>query len=115
VLKQNSSSGKDWLGRVSKIGNSNPCRLIVVGAISVTWLAPLRHPNRCLGPVTHDAQTDGLLTFAIANKTAQTAWAMLTETGRPAGAVSAPYEASDEHDSRADPLSRRQHLFGQQP
>lgn len=79
VPRQNSSGGKERLGRVSKMGNGYLRRLLVVGATSVTrraettdtttgvWVRSLlkRKPTR-------------LVTVAIANKTARTAWALLT-------------------------------------
>jgi transposase len=78
VPRQNSSGGKDRLGHVSKMGNGYLRRLLVVGATSVTRRAP-----------TTDSRTGAwvrsllerkptrLVTVAIANKTARTAWAML--------------------------------------
>jgi len=78
VPRQNSSGGKDRLGRVSKMGNGYLRRLLVVGATSVTRRAP-----------TTDTRTGAwvrsllerkptrLVTVAIANKTARTAWALL--------------------------------------
>ena len=80
VPKQNSSGGKTRLGRVSKMGNGYLRKLLVVGATSVTrraannetrtgaWVRSLleRKPTR-------------LVTVAIANKTARTAWALLTK------------------------------------
>jgi transposase len=78
VPRQHSSGGKDRLGHVSKMGNGYLRRLLVVGATSVTrraatintrtgaWVRSLleRKPAR-------------LVTVAIANKTARTAWALL--------------------------------------
>ena len=78
VPRQNSSGGKDRLGHISKMGNGYLRRLLVVGATSVTrrgpttdtrtgaWVRSLleRKPTR-------------LVTVAIANKTARTAWALL--------------------------------------
>ena len=80
VPRQNSSGGKARLGRVSKMGNGYLRRLLVVGATSVTrraettdtrtgaWVRSLleRKPTR-------------LVTVAIANKTARTAWALLAK------------------------------------
>ena len=77
--RQNSSGGKDRLGHISKMGNGYLRRLLVIGATSVTrraettdtrtgaWVRSLRgrKPTR-------------LGTVAIANKTARTAWAVLT-------------------------------------
>lgn len=78
VPRQNSSGGKERLGAVSKMGNGYLRRLLVVGATSVTrhaannnsrtgaWVRSLteRKPKR-------------LVTVAIANKSARTAWALL--------------------------------------
>jgi transposase len=90
VPRQNSSGGKERLGRVSKMGNGYLRRLLVVGATSVTrraettdtrtgaWVRSLleRKPTR-------------LVTVAVANKTARTAWALLAkgESYRAAPAV----------------------------
>ena len=80
VPRQNSSGGKDRLGRITKMGNGYLRRLLVVGATSVVrraettnsktgaWMRSLleRKPTR-------------LVTVAIANKTARTAWALLAK------------------------------------
>ena len=78
VPRQNSSGGKDRLGHISKMGNGYLRRLLVVGATSITRRAP-----------TTDTRTGAwvrsllerkptrLVTVAIANKTARTAWALL--------------------------------------
>lgn len=90
VPRQNSSGGKERLGRVSKMGNGYLRRLLVVGATSVTRRAP-----------TSDTRTGAwvrsllerkptrLVTVAIANKTARTAWVLLSkgETYRAAPAI----------------------------
>ena len=78
VPRQNSSGGKDRLGRISKMGDGYLRRLLVVGATSVVrrasgntsatggWVRSLleRKPTR-------------LATVAVANKTARIAWAVL--------------------------------------
>lgn len=58
VPKQNSSGGKDRLGRVSKMGNGSLRRLLVVGATSVTRQAP--NPDTRTGAWVRSlmAQTD---------------------------------------------------------
>jgi len=80
VPRQNSTGGKERLGRVSKMGNGYLRRLLVVGATSVSrragadasrtglWVRSLleRKPAR-------------LVTVAIPNKTARTAWALLAK------------------------------------
>ena len=76
--RQNSSGGKDHLGRVSKMGNGYLRSLIVVGAtamiryarekgaVSARWINALleKKPAR-------------LVSVAVANKTARVAWALL--------------------------------------
>ncbi|MFM2272762.1 MAG: hypothetical protein RL702_1827 [Pseudomonadota bacterium] len=78
VPRQNSSGGKDKLGRISKMGDRYFRKLLVVGATSVVrrartadttvanWVRNLlaRKPTR-------------LVTVAMANKTAWIAWAVL--------------------------------------
>ena len=78
VPRQNSSGGKDRLGRISKMGDGYLRKLLVVGATSVirragdnasatgAWVRSLmaRKPNR-------------VVTVAMANKTARIAWAVL--------------------------------------
>jgi transposase len=78
VPRQNSSGGKDRLGRISKMGDRYLRKLLVVGATSVvrrarsadttaaSWARSLleRKPAR-------------LVTLAMANKTARIAWAVL--------------------------------------
>ncbi len=82
VPRQNSSGGKDRLGRISKMGDDYLRRLLVLGATSVVrragrdtsatgaWVRGLleRKPSR-------------LVTVAIANKTARIAWAVLARGG----------------------------------
>lgn len=78
VPRQNSSGGKERLGRISKMGNGYLRKLLVVGATSVirrartstsdsaTWIKALleRRPAR-------------VVTVAMANKNARIAWAVL--------------------------------------
>ena len=89
VPRQNSSGGKDKLGRISKKGDGYLRKLLVVGATSVIrrskagdlaaapWIRSLleRRPAR-------------VVTVAMANKTARIIWAVLTrgEVYRPAAA-----------------------------
>jgi len=87
VPRQNSSGGKERLGRISKMGNGYLRKLLVVGATSVVrragtndtktgaWVRSLleRKPAR-------------VVTVAMANKSARIAWAVLArgESYRPA-------------------------------
>ena len=78
VPRQNSSGGKDRLGRISKMGDGYLRKLLVVGATSVIrrartgalaaapWIRSLleRRPAR-------------VVTVAMANKTARIVWAVL--------------------------------------
>ena len=78
VPRQNSSGGKDRLGRISKMGDGYLRRLLVVGATSVVrraggntsatgvWMRSLieRKPTR-------------VVTVAVANKNARIAWVVL--------------------------------------
>ena len=86
VPRQNSSGGKDRLGRVSKMGNGYLRRLLVVGATSVTRRAPTTD-TRTGASVRSllERKSTRLVTVAIANKTARTAWALLAkgETTKP--------------------------------
>ena len=90
VPRQNSSGGKDKLGRISKMGDRYLRKLLVVGATSVVrrartadtaaanWVRSLleRKPTR-------------LVTVAMANKTARIVWAVLArgETYHPVAAI----------------------------
>jgi len=90
VPRQNSSGGKDKLGRISKMGDRYLRKLLVVGATSVVrrartadttaanWVRSLleRKPAR-------------LVTVAMANKTARIVWALLArgETYRSPAAI----------------------------
>ncbi|MGV2164071.1 transposase [Rhizobium sp. L80/93] len=80
--KQNSSGGKDRLGKVSKMGQRDLRRLLVLGATAVvrwarrygapagSWLARmlLKKPPK-------------LVAVALANKLARTAWALMAHGG----------------------------------
>jgi transposase len=76
--RQNSSGGKDRLGRVSKMGNGYLRSLIVVGAT-----ARIRYARE-KGPVSAkwinallEKKPARLVSVAVANKTARIAWALL--------------------------------------
>jgi transposase len=91
VPRQNSSGGKERLGRISKQGNRYIRRLLVIGATSM-----LRHARARSAPGAEwvngllERRPPRLVTVAMANKTARIAWALLAkgETYR-APAVSA--------------------------
>jgi len=78
VPRQNSSGGKDRLGHISKMGNGYLRRLLVVGATSVTRRAPTTDTRTGAWARSLLARkSTRLVTVAIANKTARTAWAMM--------------------------------------
>lgn len=78
VPRQNSSGGKDRLGRISKMGDGYLRRLLVVGATSVVRRADTNTSAtgawvRCL----LERKPTRVVTVAVANKTARIAWAIL--------------------------------------
>ena len=80
VPRQNSSGGKDRLGRISKMGNGYLRRLLVVGATSVTRRAETNDTRTgAWARSLLERKPTRLVTVAIANKTARTAWALLAK------------------------------------
>ena len=80
VPRQNSSGGKDRLGNISKMGNGYLRRLLVVGATSVTRRAPTTDTRSGAWVRSLlERKPTRLVTVAIANKTARTAWALLAK------------------------------------
>jgi transposase len=80
VPRQNSSGGKERLGRVSKMGNGYLRRLLVVGATSVTRRAETNNTRTGVWVRSLlERKPTRLVTVAIANKTARTAWALLAK------------------------------------
>jgi transposase len=82
VPRQNSSGGKDRLGRISKMGDGYLRKLLVVGATSVirrarTGVAPARSWIEAL----LERRPARVVTVAMANKTARIAWAILARGG----------------------------------
>jgi transposase len=79
VPRQNSSGGKSRLGHISKMGNGYLRKLLVVGATSVLRRARISDPSNA--PWLHaliERKPARVVTVAIANKTARTAWALLS-------------------------------------
>ena len=80
VPRQNSSGGKEQLGRISKQGNRYIRRLLVIGATSM-----LRYARTKTAPGTDwvngllERRPARLVTVAMANKTARIAWALLAK------------------------------------
>lgn len=77
--RQNSSGGKDRLGRISKMGDGYLRRLLVVGATSVIRRADA-NPSATGAWVRSllASKSKRLTTVAMANKTARIAWAVMT-------------------------------------
>lgn len=87
VPRQNSSGGKDRLGRISKMGDRYLRKLLVVGATSVVRRARGPKSNPWVGKLLERKPTR-LVTVAMANKTARIVWAVLArgEAFRPTAA-----------------------------
>jgi transposase len=92
VPRQNSTGGKTRLGRITKAGNREIRKLLVLGATSRLGRAEGWHS--ALGAWLRDIlqrRPARLATVALANKMARIAWAVMTrnEVYRPAGGVAA--------------------------
>jgi len=94
VPRQHSTGGKTRLGRITKAGNREIRRLLVLGATSMVYRA--EQWNSATGAWTRgllERRPVRLVTVALANKMARIAWALMTRkevyraTGR---AVTAP-------------------------
>jgi transposase len=80
VPKQYSSGGKERLGRVSKAGQADIRRLLIIGAMSrLTWRGrkSIRENSWLARMMTKKPKM--LVAIALANKMARTIWAMLTK------------------------------------
>jgi len=81
VPKQHSTGGKSRLGKVSKAGQADIRRLLIIGAMSrLNWLG-----QRSILPGSWLARmlarkAKGLVAIALANKMARQIWAMLTKS-----------------------------------
>ena len=92
VPRQFSTGGKTRLGRITKAGNTEIRRLLVLGATSMVRRA--EHWRSTLGQWVRSAlsrRPTRLVTVALANKMARIAWALMTrnEIYRPGGHMSA--------------------------
>jgi transposase len=80
--RQNSSGGKERLGRISKMGERNLRRLIILGASSAAKVAA-RNPSQAspwlAGMLSRKPRM--LVTVALANKIARTVWALMAHGG----------------------------------
>ena len=78
VPRQNSSGGKDRLGRISKMGDRHLRRLLVVGATSVVRRAGRNKTTTgAWARALLQRKPARLVTVAVANKTARIAWALM--------------------------------------
>ena len=78
VPRQNSSGGKERLGRISKMGNGCLRKLLVVGATSVIRRARTStSPSAAWTKALLERRPARVVTVAQANKTARIAWAVL--------------------------------------
>lgn len=78
VPRQNSSGGKERLGRISKKGNSYIRRLLVLGSTSMLRCARTKAtPGSNWDNGLLERRPPRLVTVAMANKTTRIAWALL--------------------------------------
>ena len=96
VPRQHSTGGKTRLGRITKAGNREIRRLLVLGATSMVHRAP--GWNSAAGAWTRgvlERRPARLVTVALANKMARIAWAVMTrkEVYHAKGRVAAAAEA----------------------
>ena len=77
--RQHSTGGKTRLGRITKAGNREIRRLLVLGATSMVFRA--EHWNSAVGAWLRgvlERRPMRLATVALANKMARIAWAVMT-------------------------------------
>lgn len=80
--KQNSSGGKERLGKVSKIGQRDLRRLLVLGATAVVrWARRYGAPAGSWLAKKLSRKPPKLVAVALANKLARTAWALMAHGG----------------------------------
>lgn len=80
VPRQHSSGGKDRLGRVSKAGQADIRRLLIMGAMSrLTWLGRKSIPDGSWLARLAARKPRMLVAIALANRMARAIWAMLTK------------------------------------
>lgn len=79
VPRQHSSGGKERLGRVSKAGQADIRRLLIMGAMSrLNWLGRKAIPDGVWLAKLMERKPKMLVAIALANKMARAIWAMLT-------------------------------------
>jgi transposase len=80
VPRQFSSGGKERLGRISKAGQADIRRLLIIGAMSrLNWLGRKSIPENSWLARMVARKPRMLVAIALANKMARTIWAMLTK------------------------------------
>ena len=97
VPRQSSTGGKTRLGRITKTGNREIRKLLVLGATSMVYRA--NGWNSAVGAWLRsvlERRPVRLVTVALANKMARIAWAVMTrkEVYRPKGGVAAMAQAT---------------------
>jgi transposase len=79
VPRQHSSGGKERLGRVSKAGQADIRKLLILGAMSrLNWLGRKTIPDGTWLAKLSERKPRMLVAIALANKMARAIWAMLT-------------------------------------
>lgn len=80
VPKQHSSGGKERLGRMTKAGQADIRRLLIIGAMSrLTWIGRRTIPEGSWLSRMLARKPKILVAIALANKMARQIWAMLTK------------------------------------
>lgn len=80
VPRQFSSGGKERLGRISKAGQADIRRLLIIGAMSrLNWIGRRSIPEGSWLASMMERKPRLLVAIALANKMARTIWAMLTK------------------------------------
>lgn len=80
VPRQFSSGGREKLGRISKAGQADIRRLLIVGAMSrLNWMGRKTVPEGSWLARMMAKKPRMLVAIALANKMARTIWAMLTK------------------------------------
>jgi len=80
VPRQNSTGGKQRLGRVSKMGQRDIRRLLVIGAMSrIRWAEKNNRPKDPWLDSMLARKPKMLVAIALANKMARAIWAMMTK------------------------------------
>ena len=82
VPRQNSSGGKERLGRITKAGNRYLRQMLMVGAIAVIRYAQRNSARRPWLAQLMGRRPTKVAAIALANKTARTVWALMSSGER---------------------------------